>query len=449
MHPSLGHLILPVVISCAKAICRLAIGLDKNPELIANLGGASNSEPEGPRESLPERAVNILRNAFTTCLNDRTSGLSKTGVPQGKKRGIYTIANICLKALFQSQKTRNAKEIFESIGSLSPPLSAYPKSERVTYLYYLGRFLFQNSHFWRAAQALQEAYNECPAHDACVRQRRLILIYLISSNIILGRFPSLALLGRPEAQGLLELFMPIMQAIRTGNLVQFHRHLDYNQPHAAWFLKFRILLQLRNRCEVLVWRSIVRKTWILNGSRPTQPPPGKAAQAPLVDLHDLVTIFTYLEDTLGDEPLAPELRAPILHPDFAGVDWDLAEVRAAAAPDLRGVESKLGSLIAQGLVHGYIAHTSARLVILGAKEATTEAAILAAGFPRPWAAVNQIVAQRPQHSMVPGWKRDAPAEGAGGASPFGGGPRAGLGGGHPFGPGMVVNLSGARPVGAN
>jgi hypothetical protein len=103
--------------------------------------------------------------------------------------------------------------------------------------------------------------------------------------------------------------------------------------------------------------------------------------------------------------------------------------------DLRAIESKLGSLVAQGLIHGYISHASARLVILGAKEATNDVEILDAGFPRPWAAVNKIVGRAPAHKLVPGWKRDSP--GAAAVKGFGGGP----------GPGMVINLSGAKAVG--
>jgi hypothetical protein len=372
--------------------------------------------------------------------------LDKAGVPQGKKRGIYTIANICLKALFQSQKTRNAKEIFESIGSLSPPLSAYPKSERVTYLYYLGRFLFQNSHFYRASEALQQAYDESPTADVCIRQRRLILIFLISSNLILGRFPSQTLLQRPEAHGLQDRFMPLMLAIRRGDLPSFRRHLDYNSPHAPWFLHFRILLQLRNRCLVLIWRSLVRKTWLLNGTRPAPPAPGKPAPAPQVNLHDLIGIFTYLEkasaSTLQLQQRQQQQPRSIIDRDFIGVDFASDSPTSTSSPtttttpplDLRAIESKLGSLIAQGLIHGYISHASARLVILGAKEATNDAEILDAGFPRPWAAVNKIVGRTPAHKLVPGWKRDSPVAAVKG---FGGGP----------GPGMVINLSGAKAVG--
>ena len=209
-HGTLGYLMLRTVVANAKLVCRLSIGLDKQPQLIAHFRSAQpGGEDGGPRETLPERAANILRQAFVTCLNDRTP-VTKGGKPEGRKRGIYIIANICLKILFQCRKTRNATQIFENIYNLSPPLSSYPKRERVTYLYYLGRFYFQNSHFYRAQLALQQAYDESPARQECVRQRRHILVYLVASNIILGRFPLQSLLKPARSQRIRRAFSTTM-----------------------------------------------------------------------------------------------------------------------------------------------------------------------------------------------------------------------------------------------
>ena len=424
-HAILGYLILPTVVTTAKLVCRLAIGLDKQPELITHIkSGQPGGEDGGARETLPERAANILRQAFVTCLNDRSSGL-KAGKPAGKKRGIYVIANLCLKILFQCRKTRNATQIFENIYNLSPPLSAYPKRERVTYLYYLGRFSFQNSHFYRAQLALQQAYDESRAREDCVRQRRHILVYLIASNMILGRFPSQALLSRPEARGLGDHFMPLCHAIRKGDLAAFRRHLDLDSPNADWFLHFRILLQLQNRCEVLVWRSLVRKTWILNGTRPAD---HTSKVAPTVSIHDLVAVFTLLEKR---GPNTIDYKDP----DFDGIE--LHDEHEALLPDTTSIESMLSSLIDQGLLGGYISRKLMKFAITGSAK---KGSILAAGFPQPWE-VMRVKAEREKSDgevEVPGWKKKQQPT-IGGA--------LGLGGLQP-GPGMVFNLSGARPVGA-
>ncbi|KAI7347362.1 hypothetical protein KC354_g13961 [Hortaea werneckii] len=444
-HSTLGHLILPVVIANAKLVCRLAIGLDKQPELIANIRSSQQGGgDEEARETLPERAANTLRQAFVTCLNDRVSNV-QDGRPQGKKKGIYLIANLCLKILFQCRKTRNATQIFENIYNLSPPLSIYPKSQRVTYLYYLGRYLWQNNHFYRAQLALQYAYDECPARAECTRQRRHILVYLLASNIILGRFPSDQLFSRPEAQGLADLFLPLCRAIRAGDLAAFHHHLSFDRPHAPWFLHFRILLQLRNRAEVLVWRSLVWRTYSLIGVAPQATSRGSMSPA-FLDIHALCTAFDFSSThhtrphrTAGLPPQAQSIPDPDSEPtdpDFAGIDYDYTP----AFHNALAIESKLAALIDQHLLNGYIAHRQGKLCIVGASKMGGN--VRAAGFPKPWGVFVSKV-DRSGEGEVPGWKREREVQGFG----AGGG---GGGGGGPVrpGPGMVVNLSGARMAGA-
>ncbi|WPH00172.1 Hypothetical protein R9X50_00299500 [Acrodontium crateriforme] len=417
----LGHLMLPTVISCAKCVCRLAIGLDKRPELIAHLRSATGGGDDGGvRESLPEQAANIVRGAFVTCLNDRSSGggVSNFGKPQGKTVGIFVLANLCLKILFQCRKTRNATQIFENIYNLAPPLAAYPKSERVAYLYYLGRFLFTTAQFSRARRALQAAYDESPARPDCARQRRHILIYLLTCNILLGRFPSDALLSRPEADGLAMRFSPLCQAIQKGDVASYRRHLDLNSPHASWFLIFRLLIPLRHRGEVLVWRSLIRRAWLINGTRPRP----DSRVAPQVDLHDLVTYFTYFDtqdptNSPSDEP-----------------DADLAETPTYPTPHdpmppLIQTEAIVASLITQRLINGFISHARAKFAITGVKNKNGD--VLAAGFPT---VASVLTLGDDEASDVPGWPVKKPSLAAGML------PRPG--------PGMVFNLSGARGVGA-
>ncbi|KAF7190819.1 PCI domain-containing protein [Pseudocercospora fuligena] len=412
-HGTLGVLMLPVVVRCAQVVCRLAIGLDRRPELMAQLrsagAAASGGDDEGgARETLPERAAEILRRAFTACMNDKTTAANKV---EGKKQGIYKIANICLKILFQCRKTRNAAMIFENIGNQSPQLSQYPKSERVTYLYYLGRYLFQNNHFYRAQEALQYAYDECSAGENFIRQRRHILVYLVSSNIILGRFPSAALLQRPEAAGFQEHFAPIMQAMRTGNLALFRQALDFNGPHADWFLHFRVLLPLRNRCEVHVWRTLVRRVWKTVGARYI----AGTKTAPLVDMNILVNAFKLAENSA---------TPTYIDPDFAGGDYEPTD---GGGYEIINIESILSSLIDQGLVKGFIVHSSLKFVLSGTKQSTEDQVVLAAAFPQPWS----VIASKANRASgeVPGWRKR---------------PQAGPGGG-----GRVVNMSNLATVGAS
>jgi hypothetical protein len=408
VHPTLGVLILPTVISFSRMLSRLAIGLDKQPELIAHLARGATDDG-GVSETLPERAANIVRQAFVTCLNDRSSGV-KDGKPEGKKIGIYKAANLVLKILFQCRKNRNAEQIFVNIDNQSPPLAIYPRAERVTYLYYLGRYLFSVNQFYRAKQALQEAHSNC--RNSCLQQKRLILVYLIASNIILGRFPSTSLYQRPEAIGLGDIFHPICKSIASGDFVSFQSLLGYDAPYASWFLKFRILLPLRTRGEVLVWRSLIRKTFLINGAHGDT----TSRKAHTVALEDVLVLYRALEQRLDKQAGNNYVDA-----DLDGIDDDNGTSRE---PDMLQMESICSSLVEQGLLNGYISHSQRRFAIQGARQ---KGSPLIAGFPVPY----QVISNNCD-DHVPGWKKQQAA--------MAGQPR--------FGPGMVVNLSGARPAGS-
>lgn len=470
-HPSLGILMLPTVIAYAQVLCRLAIGLEKQPELIAEFTQTLGvDEGGGEQITLPERAANTLRSAFSTCLTDKSFvktplGTDEEGKPAGKKVGIYKIANICLKILFQCQKSRNAEQIFANIQQQSPPLAIYPKAQQVTYLYYLGRFQFSMNHFHRALLCLDQAYTLLPAApDFAPKQKRLLLIYLITASIICGRFPSQQLYSRPEAAGLDQIFPPIVKAIKTGDLALFRTVTSIDPTknlHANWMLRHRILLQLQNRCEILVYRSLARAVFAQFGSEGSQS--GERRGAPTLDIAYLVSAAQLLEKrALGmrDGGGVPGVRhtnwsfieatvpkeARYVDPDFEGLEDEDTEDEddELLLPDDVEIESILTSLIDQGFLNGWISRgaKSVRVAIRGATQ-NQMGAILAAGFPDPWSVVQNRMREE-SGDEVPGWKvaPTAPDGQFGGAS-------GGFGGFGGFGGGSVVRLSGARPAGAN
>ena len=457
MSSSVGNIILPTVVSLSRTLARLAIGLDKRPELIEHLiRRESVFESEATeRVTLVESSANVIREAFKKCLSERSgppSGVDSNGKPEGRRIGIYLTANLCLKLFFHCRKLRSAEQIFGNIYQQSPPLALFPAAQRVTFLYYLGRYLFANNHFYRAQLTLQAAYDQC--HIQCISQRRLILLYLITSNIILGRFPASLLLQRPEAAGFAEKFQPICAAIAKGDLASFRKYVDLDSPNAEWFLQKRILLQLSNRCEALVWRSLARRTFTLSGSQGAVTSQGDVTRkaAPTLSLQDMLTLATFLERTvLGvaeDSPkpngltnghtstqrthtnaifIFPQAHAPSPRDEdpkvpYGYIDPDLADAvdsESPLLPNMETIESIIASLIEQGLLHGFISHAQHRFAITGVKDARP----VQVGFPRVWDVIDARA-----NKEVPGWvkERKAPA----------------------FGPGMVVNLNGARPVGA-
>jgi len=96
-----GLVCLTTAIRTCDALAKLAMTLDKRPDLTVNLRKESSGE-DGPK-SLVETTAEIIQKAFTVCLTARASSPDgiKDGKPEGKKVGIYPFANLVLKLLFQ------------------------------------------------------------------------------------------------------------------------------------------------------------------------------------------------------------------------------------------------------------------------------------------------------------------------------------------------------------
>lgn len=220
--------------------------------------------------------------------------------------------------------------MFASISAQSPPLAYFPASQRVTYLYYLGRYLFSNNLFFPAQIALEAAYDQC--HRQALNQKRAILTYLIPCNIIMGRFPSAELLQRPESQGLSEKFLPICRLVARGDYIAFRDHLALDSPTNKWFARKGILLALRNRCEILVWRSLARRVFIHGGFHGDMGGQTQRGPPPFLYLNKLETAVRWLQAQHGRSPgshgsldagsdhVGSEVVRKLPDRDFAGIN---------------------------------------------------------------------------------------------------------------------------------
>ncbi|RDW79479.1 hypothetical protein BP6252_04117 [Coleophoma cylindrospora] len=429
-----GIVVLPTVIQLSAALAKLAMTLDKRPDLTRNRRAVVDQGGEG-RKTLVEGTAESIQRAFTMCLTERTSnrnGIGKDGKPEGKKIGIYSFANLVLKLLFQCRKTRLANQLFTNISQNSPPLSLYPASQRVTYLYYLGRFQFANGHFYHAQICLQSSYDQC--HAQCTSQRRMVLIYLIASNLILGRFPSPALMSRPEAQGIVEKFFPVAKAIKKGDFVAFKRSLGPESGNEEWFFQKGILLPMLYRCEVLVWRSLARRVFLLTYQAPGDV---NSRKAPTLDFTDFAAAAQYCQMMLEMPGKSTPFnsRQHVNTMFMKPAEQSVSEQRKLSAasgvicgnhtPDVKEVEAIVASLVQQGLLHGFISHNQGKFAILGAKQ---RGGAVNAGFPGVWDVLKTKAAREGKNTQIPGWVlRERQVGGMGG----------------------VVNLSGiARPVGS-
>lgn len=406
-NASSGILLLPTTVMLCGNLATFAVNLDKRPELTRHLKSSSD---EDSRKTIVESTAETIQRAFTICLTERTP--PSMPQPALKKVGIYSFANLVLKLLFRCRKTTLAEQIFTNIMQNSPPLHLYPAAQRVTYLYYLGRFHLNNTHYFRAQLCLQAAYDQC--HLQCIKQREKILTYLTTANLLLGRYPGPAFMSRPEASGIIQRFAPLIRAMRRGDLAAFKEALSPSSPNYTWFFRHGILLPLLFRGELLVWRSLARKTFLLTYEAPTDV---LSKKAPTLDLNDLLTGAMLCQNRLNMDPVTGQQRT--LKPSEGLIFGNLM-------PTLHDIEAIAASLVDQDLLHGFLSHNLKRFAILGSKQ---RGGPLNAGFPVPF----QVMRNR--HDLaeveeVPGWVRREK------------GPAAGFGGG-------VVNLSGiARPVGS-
>ncbi|KAI2616989.1 hypothetical protein GGS26DRAFT_577392 [Hypomontagnella submonticulosa] len=416
-NPTYGTIMLETSMSLCASLSTLSVTLNKHPDLTRKLAAFHSGEEE--RKSVIEITAEIMQKFFTTCLTDRSS--PRYAKPTGKKVGIYIFANKTLKLLTMNSKSYLAAQLLTNIMAKSPPLSYYPASQRVTFLYLLGRFHFNHKHYWRAAQCLQEAYLQTPPYFQ--KHRRIVLTYLIPCMFILGRIPSQTLLQRPEAQSMAPCYSQLSLAIRKGDYILFQHTI---KQYEGWLRRrgFPLFITLQYRIRPLLWRSLSRRAFILTYTPPTTEEDSR--KAAVLKLEHLKTAMTFVQKRLegylpanptpkgrqagvnsyllkavsnsagtgtGDSTLVPPPGGPKHLPPSEGI------LSGNMAPDDLLVESVVMSLIGQDLLHGYIAHTQAAFAVMGTKQ---KGSAVAAGWPK----VSGVIDARAVEPVVPGWVKD-------------------------------------------
>lgn len=450
----MGVTLLQTCLSLSESMSRLVIGLTSQPELMAKIrDGSADNDPD---KSLVELTAETIQKIFTSCLGDRTSG--RFAPPKGKKTHVYIFANLTLRLLFavchispylakepaanttQCGKSRFAVQMFTNLSASGPALSLYPASQRVTFLYNLGRFYFDFDHFYRAHMCLEEAYRQCP--PTFQKHRRQILTFWIPSNLLLGRFPSIALLQRPEAAGFYDIFVPICAAVRAGNFLAFQAAMAHNRD---WLWAKGLYVTLFTRLKQLVWRSFTRRIFLLTWQQDQTGGGEMVNKAAVLSLEHVVTAAQYvqklLEGYVAQRPPAPRappshvsriyLRAVSNSTSGAEPQQLLAPARPRRLmpmeglvfgnkrPELETVEPIVANLVYAGFLNGFIARQSGRFAVEGAKKAGGNA--VRAGWPPAWQCVMErfredyeVAVQRydagegePPGEMddVPGWVR--------------------------------------------
>ena len=441
-HPAHGILMTPVLLSYSHVLARLAIGLDRHPELMY---AGNTGADEGEGITLPERAANTIREALITCIRDRSPG------PEGKWMATIKLANICLKILFQSGRVDRSTQLFQNMNTFtqSHPLSQFSRADRVTFNFYAGKASFVVGQYSNASKLLEQAYVEC--HSQALSQRRLILFPLVVSNMIQGRFPSEWIYHREEAAGFRENIKPICRALKLGDIESFRRLTELTSSTGQWLLNQKIWIQVKAGCEMILWRSLLRRTYLIIGEPPGLTDQGKPIAATL-DLHFALYLAEYLEKRAlnpqrihdggagqrnlnwifldNADAIPATVKSQLVAAEFEGLPDPVTgrdlylnpppKLIKDCLPTIDTLEATVASLIDQGFMNGYIHRTRRRFAIQGARvkvggaTGLNEAAKV--GFPNVWGVVKK--ANTSSYS----------------------------GNGH-SGPGQVIRMTGARPAG--
>ena len=234
-------------------------------------------------------------------------------------------------------------------------------------------------------------------------------------------------MSRPESSGILEKFAPISKAMRKGDIVAFKRAFGPESGNQQWFFKKGVLLPLLYRCEVIVWRSLARRVFLLTYQFPADP---NSRKAPTLDLMHLVAAAQYCQKVLEgwERPLDSmtamqsgrthinaqfmkkhDLVPPPLGPKKLGAHQ--GTTFGNKMPDLLNIEALVSSLVQQGFLHGFISHAQGKFAIIGAKQ---RGGPLNAGFPIVWEVLRTRAEREGREAEVPGWVQQERKGGVGG-----------------------------------
>ncbi|XP_031337933.1 PCI domain-containing protein 2 [Photinus pyralis] len=205
-----------------------------------------NNVNDKPGEIL-ERAAESLLGCFRICAADNRSSEEDT-----KRIGMLTLVNQLFKVYFRINKLHLCKPLIRAIES-SPFKESFALSEQITYRYFVGRKAMFDSDYKAADDYLTYAFENC--HRSSIKNKRLILIYLVPVKMLLGYIPSKQVLEKYDVTQ----FWELVQAVCQGNLRLFDDIMD---KHETFFIKCGIYL-IVEKLKIIAYRNLFRKVYLI------------------------------------------------------------------------------------------------------------------------------------------------------------------------------------------
>ncbi|XP_013417520.1 PCI domain-containing protein 2-like [Lingula anatina] len=194
-----------------------------------------------------EKAAELLMQIFRVCASD-----NRAAVEDSKKWGMLNIVNQLFKIYFKINKLHLCKPLIRAIESL-PIRDRFSISQMITFRYYVGRKAMFDSDFKTAEEYLTFAFERC--HQSAKRNKRLILIYLLSVKMLLGHMPKIELLLKYD----LLQFADVVKAVKAGNLLKLTEAM---QKHEVFFIKCGVYLILE-KLKIITYRNLFKKVYLI------------------------------------------------------------------------------------------------------------------------------------------------------------------------------------------
>ncbi|KAF2170167.1 hypothetical protein M409DRAFT_19773 [Zasmidium cellare ATCC 36951] len=283
-------------------------------------------DPSSSNDKLEDAGRQINR-IFGLCIGDRNP------LEDSRKWALYYVATLLFKTHFKLNHISLSKNILRSLRATTsdmPPLSNYPKSHQIPFMYYCGVIHFLDEDYSAAEEHLTAAYEMC--HAKAHKNIQLILTYLIPTKLLTShKLPSSKLLS--QYPSLARLFQPLCDSIRTANLSAFNTALEQGEEE---FVKRRIYLTLERGRDVIL-RNIFRKIFLAGGfEAPKEGDPGPPVRRTRVPVGEFAAALRLAGAEVGDGD--------------GGIDND-------------EVECLIANAIYKNLMKGYIARER-RIVVL-------------------------------------------------------------------------------------
>ncbi|EGG04663.1 uncharacterized protein MELLADRAFT_88694 [Melampsora larici-populina 98AG31] len=193
---------------------------------------ADKSRQSNKNEKASEAARQMTTTLGISCIDRSVDEPSK-------RRAAFSLANGLFKIYFFLNNMRLCDTVIKNTSNVIHQLEThYPKSELVTFYYYLGRLSLYQRRLHQARNSLQTAFDLCLSKS-----------WKNPASLPLGILPAQGLLNHFSLQDSLG---PVVQAVRTGDWPMLADALDKNME---WFRSKGIYLLMREKLEVICWRN--------------------------------------------------------------------------------------------------------------------------------------------------------------------------------------------------